>query len=573
MDHVAPLFKCLAHPVLEVPYLCDRSSYIYDDSGFICFPERKDIDSERLAVGDFSHIDIEHIGAFLQAWLWFGLLGKALGVRTEDTTVKPALGYRRFLKRRGSQIFLSSQTLMTAISDEKSRPRSTTDGSKLRICLEKANHFSSRIMDAPFIASALDASCPSNDVHPTILTLLTCQVLCHTLSHTFNIPLAQELDSLRLVDHLLLRGNWKKDEIRKLPEDVLFRYHLSYYRRASTYFIEPEVLTPIHTKQKCQCQNVSSSMFLKQASIVDTVVLVRITKDSSMPDFHEFKLGAHGNAPSFVAISHARPAGLGNDVDNYIPLCQAEKVQSLVAQAVGGKGSQGTYFWLDTWCIPVERQRRKQALLSARNVFSQAESVIVLDPPLEAQDIVTSQEALIRIRYSGWKSRLWTVREGFFAREILFRFARRFVALQETLSEFEQQIGDSRALTVLRPPTMWSASRDKPASDTELEPYHMARFEEDIMELKKNLEAADVPRAVKSDQTQLYKLLRLGFLSAAKFRYFLEEDEASQILGVCKAIKKVYDEEYSSKSEKDDAGSFRLRQIYDLTEQVWLEKG
>ncbi|KAK7919947.1 MFS general substrate transporter [Apiospora marii] len=80
------------------------------------------------------------------------------------------------------------------------------------------------------------------------------------------------------------------------------------------------------------------------------------------------------------------------------------------------------------------------------------------------------------------------------------------------------------------------------------------------MEWKRTCTSADVPHAIESDQAQLYRLLRLGFLSAAKFRCFLDAEEARDIPRVCEAVAR-----YPRNPENEGKPSLDLPQLPGVT--------
>src|SRR5438477_13009862 len=81
MDHL--LAFELHDPPIQVPYLVTTP---YDDGDFISYPERRDWDRGDLIRGDFSGHSASETAAFLQAWLYFGLLYTVLTIPTTQLT-------------------------------------------------------------------------------------------------------------------------------------------------------------------------------------------------------------------------------------------------------------------------------------------------------------------------------------------------------------------------------------------------------------------------------------------------------------------------------------------------------
>lgn len=77
MDH-APQASAFSYP--QVPYL---GSFVYDDSGFTGYPARMDFDKKRMLTGDFTEHSPARTAAFLQAWLYFGMMSEVFGTHVD----------------------------------------------------------------------------------------------------------------------------------------------------------------------------------------------------------------------------------------------------------------------------------------------------------------------------------------------------------------------------------------------------------------------------------------------------------------------------------------------------------
>ena len=81
---------------------------------------------------------------------------------------------------------------------------------------------------------------------------------------------------------------------------------------------------------------------------------------------------------------------------------------------------------MDTLCVPVGKKFwpvRNRALNRMKSTYKCAEKILVLDTSLEIVDSsVSPEEGLIRIRYSPWSSRLWTMQEGRLGLNLYFQF-------------------------------------------------------------------------------------------------------------------------------------------------------
>lgn len=133
-------------------------------------------------------------------------------------------------------------------------------------------------------------------------------------------------------------------------------------------------------------------------------------------------------ALSYVAISHVWSDGMGNVHDNALPRCQLERLRTLV-QGLGPRGDVANSvvpFWLDTLCVPPDstNQPDLQALAIERMKDVYGGVVLVLDGWLSTTSIesLSVVEILMRICACTWNSRLWTYQEAGLAKQLWFSF-------------------------------------------------------------------------------------------------------------------------------------------------------
>jgi hypothetical protein len=124
---------------------------------------------------------------------------------------------------------------------------------------------------------------------------------------------------------------------------------------------------------------------------------------------------------------------MGNSKENYLPRCQLERISKYISEvpwlplhttSVMSFWSQGTkgyfkpeYFWLDTLCIPIDKDLKKKAIHSIPAVYSGAYQVLVLDSEMEEVRLEDSQwpEVAGRLVFSAWIGRCWTLEEAGFS--------------------------------------------------------------------------------------------------------------------------------------------------------------
>lgn len=359
--------------------------------------------------------------------------------------------------------------------------------------------------------------------------------------------------SHKLINHILLQAGWCPGNIQRLPEDILFQYHLSFYRQPAAYenpshgaehdchcvSLKELEISPIHTRTQCCCGHVKSTPPTMDGLVSRQVIVFRLQQELNRPRILESKhidITA-GAVPPFVAISHVRMAGLGNGTRNSLPLCQAAEIQSLVDEIA--TKPDGNFFWIDTLCIPVEPGLKKLALQPICDIFAGAAAVIIIDPPLYQHNFGSFEEALIQIRYSNWKSRVWTLREGFVAKRLFFRFANRFISLREALDGFKRIAMRSTSFTLLKQndiewPTEKHSELIVPSKSL------MRFFEDDVNTWLKDAPNTRVFFSYESDKVMLYSLLRIGYLSERNFRVLTENDERTHIVAASHFFQQIY---------------------------------
>ena len=83
-------------------------------------------------------------------------------------------------------------------------------------------------------------------------------------------------------------------------------------------------------------------------------------------------------------------------------------------------------FWMDTICVPVQKeykQYRKLAIAMMRDIYQQADAVLVLDSWLQGiSHSVDITEKTVRLYLANWQRRLWTLQEGVLAKNLYMQF-------------------------------------------------------------------------------------------------------------------------------------------------------
>lgn len=568
MDHIPLWSDDLAHSPVEVLYVCN-DQYRYDDQGFLTYPHRVGVDTVVLAEDGLSTVRLKDSAPFLQAWLWFGLLGEAIRVGSRQTTAPKRASCELFVKTIEDRDYLCTSLLQSIVSDNMMASTAPlySDWHLMRLfsCIQTATAFIRKALTTLLPPNSTVGQVNAENFPNVIYDILACQILCQTLLDRFVIAsypalhspvtlLPIEIQPLDVVNSLLHQSGWCPREIARLPADVSFRYYLSFYRQNIPCQVPGQKredgcqcpptddvdMLPKHTHDRCCCPVVTvSASDIDSAAEARKIVLCRFQHDTGSQRTLELRVVDIDGSVPYTAISHVRSAGLGNELTNSLPYCQLSLLQSLADQ-LGGTDLAGELFWIDTLCLPKKAQLRKIALTSAWNIFAGARHVLVLDPPLYKHTFCSSQEALIRIRYSFWKRRLWTLEEGFLAKSLVFRFANRMVSLGELLDTFDEGLGNETLKHMLWKMDPWYL-KTCPQELTEQRLRKLLKyFADDISALSRRCKNGVVLTWPNMDKLEMLLKLRLGFLAASRFRYFVEGDESRHIPVVWETLLRVY---------------------------------
>jgi hypothetical protein len=462
MDHI-PLVENPLFPSLEVPYVV-RAEHEYDNLEFSSFPHRKGFDPETLIIGDVKDKSWDETASFLQAWCYFGLLNEIL---------KPqefSLGIRHFVRKSESgHLFITTNLLPDLLelrtgdakfgqADKVNDDRIVDPGKTLRDVskfitrlndLDIEKHTSNFVSLEPRRKNAKGDS--STSVYQLIL--LSIAILGDTLTSCFLD--VYHLDCISwpkpiLLQNRLLEANWCPSEIVKIERTAscalsclyylsfLDRRHISKSHRLCTRdHCEIEQLkrtySTSHWKDDCHCSEtflLGNSEFSVLGGLYpegDTPII------NVLPDTEPGKLQLLVRSSKkfpipYVAISHVWSDGLGNPRRNSLPDCQLVRLQNMVDELYE-PSFRPVPFWIDTILVPVEEGMKKLALLEMRRIYEDADKVLVVDSTLEAASSLASpEECLMRVRCSNWVTRLWTLQEGYLAKELVFQFRDRAVS-------------------------------------------------------------------------------------------------------------------------------------------------
>ncbi|KAG7005122.1 hypothetical protein G7Y79_00021g049890 [Physcia stellaris] len=198
---------------------------------------------------------------------------------------------------------------------------------------------------------------------------------------------------------------------------------------------------PRHVKESCDCE----SLRIDEDLLVDCLrsgrlPLLRLEQDLNL-DKMSIEVVPSSDSTSYVALSHVWADGLGNPTETALPRCQLARVKTFINNLDFGYVDSSTLpnypehaskllLWCDSLCCPViSPEGKNMALRQMYRTYDKATIVLVLD-----QDLIAPRggrksvdEACIRTATSRWMTRLWTLQEGALpAREnkLWFQFAK-----------------------------------------------------------------------------------------------------------------------------------------------------
>ena len=493
MDHLEFLLGP-AHRAesFKIPYLLAESCL--RDGDFKSFGQRKGY----TCVQDLVDLHHEHPKVFttlIQRWLYFGLLQEVCcsECNTDDFIV------------RGSSGNLVSTTLLPQYCQTWARELSIQSEDEIQERCENKLFASS-------LCERLDEEIvgpPSSEAHIILFsikilieTLAAVPAIVHSPIEGFSRPAASKF----LINYLHVTG-WCPARISiissRLESTTLYLFtayqpailigstHQGCSKQAC-YADNLKNYSPQHTPScsgnSCPLVQVPSKK-LEAICNSGEVPLISCAKDSS----GEFTIDVvpTKQSSSFIAFSHVWSEGLGNDTANALCRCQfysiVEEAQRLREQLDAGSASDASAFsrsqkkpillWLDTMCIPLEKNARKLAIGHINWTIAAADAVLVRDSGIRNLPMPVEISALqlaIEMHCMKWLTRCWTLAEGVAAWKTYIQFSDGAYKLKEVIEHLE-----THAYNVLGAARAYNArsGRQSQGLDYPFEDLHPQSFE------------------------------------------------------------------------------------------------
>ena len=427
-----------AASALQIPCLVNPEDSISSHKEeWLKYPESRKFDLEKIQYLQWERFQATELAAFLQDWLFFGLL-KALLPEEIKWSVKDFIR-----KDKSGNNFITTHKLEGILTAWEEIYSKLPKEEKERIAIRNEKVFG----EARNLTNNLSQlpSAPGLTLFPPLP--LECAFSCALLGHAMAVARATTASDEAY------RGAWSSGALISEQMELqgwcpfIIEGASNHELETRFYFTtlgEPKLklnhttcteMECIHSRNKdaqhaanCQACAILLSPVSEVVAAIDresTPVLKYLPAADSTPaklDFHE----SDSNTP-YIAISHVWSDGLGNPAGNKIYTCQAKRLQQAVDQIFQEQNSEtsgggGNSWWLDSLCVPSAdeyKTQRSKAVTRMKSIYTNANSVLIIDSGLSAcNDNIGTLEVLARLRLSNWIRRLWTFQEGYFAKTI-----------------------------------------------------------------------------------------------------------------------------------------------------------
>ena len=446
MDHL-PLPRNPLIADFDVPFLAEKA---YDCDDFYTFPQRM---GWELTIGRpkhdsfFVHNELREdnevvVGAFVQTWLYFGLL---------SSTLRAEVAFEEFRKQKLNTQVFDSTVLSSLIGKWSCGFTNLADESFLAelTIIEDRVRYASDVVTNHLGRGTIQTGGPLSRIYLSIAVLgeYIMQALGDMAWHrglrfAEQVTWAPFTTGAELLT-LLKRNGWcpsrvKYFDLGELNSVGMFWFYANLQpppahdkhqncdeQQCFSLQVDLGEYQTLHMQAGCNCPFIGIDTN-KLADIVaeGKVPLVRMTDDCEIPGV-VLEVCCMEEGKRFMAISHVWADGRGNKSANALPECIIWDIQITVNSAAEGDTTENIPFWMDTLCLPLQpRSIRNKAIADIPRPFRNAEAVLVVDSYLQEQEAnaLSSLEILARMQASNWTTRLWTLCEGRLAKRVLFSF-------------------------------------------------------------------------------------------------------------------------------------------------------
>ncbi|KAL8690593.1 MAG: hypothetical protein Q9218_003997 [Villophora microphyllina] len=495
MDHLPLPHQCSFAPIL-VPCLAD---ILYDDGNWYTFPERhgwqvNQIRGKTIILRHEQEQSLSDTTAFLQSWLYFGLLRTFLGDHFDvDAFIEETDGRRRITTKNLEPLLHKWSVQIVARTTVKDEISAVYDFlvEHRGICLP---------MYMVGLAFSDDWIMPSIAILSERLAMAINHVHYHLgfetpVEQTWRLHLKEYPDFGQPFLDLIKTRGWCPYDLGRLDIQTKELSILYYYSnlppprsskdhsdcsddRCFAMMTNPLTYRLSHRHNTCNCPLLYAEQSVV-ASILrnNSIPLIAISYIQSNPKITDLDasnnpkitvmdasnnpkitvLDASNNPKitvldaaeghDFVAISHVWAEGAGNVKDNALQTCTLMDILCLIRRLPWEEEEKTYAFWIDTLCVPVRPpQMQTLALNKMRDPYERAKHVLVLDSHLRSLDSskLSPTEVFAQVTCSSWMRRLWTLQEGRLAQRVWFQFADKAVDVKRVFENLDRSRVPSR---------------------------------------------------------------------------------------------------------------------------------
>ncbi|OAP60681.1 hypothetical protein AYL99_05683 [Fonsecaea erecta] len=379
MDHI-PTPEYPFRPI-HVPWLGGSLALTseYDSKGFLDFPSRHGWSTQSLHDVDFEGRDAAQTAAFLQEWLYFGLLGSVFqicGVTfSRHHLLRHTSGFRNKKRYRS---FITTRTLSKQLQQwyDKEKYASPSVKTEHEGDIRFNFTFASRVLEAfnrKLSTAGNDAeaeylrNCLPGDVELSIVVLLATIQYFHMVIYDppsrlvaptcpwLSLVMVSEGWCVGQVARLwrrhrnvltmyyfkmlgpptVTKDHWRCSTSRCAAHDVVEDIYVTAHCPVEPSFMHFPVPKMITKRMSCRCGGQTGPLIDKLVAIIGDgsipIISVRCptsTQNGKWNDSLDLEVVAYTGDTPYIAISHVWSDGLGNLTANTLPICQLKALRT-----------------------------------------------------------------------------------------------------------------------------------------------------------------------------------------------------------------------------------------------------
>jgi hypothetical protein len=452
------------HPLpFRIPYLC-KEPYRHEGK-WLDYPATQGFNRDHLRDQAFHHYLPDTVPAFLQSWLYFGLIFSIL-------PFKPDVSDFLCEDEKGKK-FITTSKLPKILAKWRRHAKVLSEEEKLSLwrenllVLEAAYKTICYIADWPQSTSFSMCPVPPVSREMGLSFALLGRALDLSNKRILNPESQDNLltwggNSL-LLEHMEIQG-WCPFLVAGIEQ--IFSIEGNYFaatigpprvqrnHRTCTDDMCMYRSDGIqHVTPTCQCLMFGPDINkMKEILAEDKLPLLRfVTNSGGKGEKLEVIPGDAGT--KYVAMSHVWSDGLGNFEGNNMPACQLRRIQKAVDRlyhdelAIDDSNITSVPFWMDTLLIPNDpklQEIKDATIVNMTQIYKNATDVLVIDSEVATCSLTSDPLGVLHcILLSNWLRRLWTLQEGVFANSIHFLLSDGTTSLGALMYADDNNIGIS----------------------------------------------------------------------------------------------------------------------------------